>query len=219
MSGSSSLFQHYHPCSQTQKSVSVNDYPIGSRIRDYWWQWKWRRRCQAKDHELIGEKEISREWDVDQSVITDYPRHSFDPEFPNTCGYKRPSVNYPLLALCADTKATWKLFNQTLKEIANTGQEKEIIRTKVKLMAALSEVGSLIWITFTWGGLPVLAVRESGAIKNFRKLDMSSQDFPTLKNCHNCSLSVSENSSKKKSCKYTIDLDVGIGKWIGRGAK
>ena len=56
----------------------------------------------------------------------------------------------------------------------------------------------------------MLAVRESGAIKNFRKLETSSQDFPTLKNCHNCSLSVSENSSKKKSCKYTIDLDVGI---------
>ena len=58
----------------------------------------------------------------------------------------------------------------------------------------------------------MLAVRESGAIKNFRKLETSSQDFPTLKKFHNCSLSVSENSLKKKSCKYTIDLDVGIGK-------
>ena len=56
----------------------------------------------------------------------------------------------------------------------------------------------------------MLAVRESGAIKNFRKLETSSQDFPTLKNCHNCSLSVSENSLKKKSCKYTIDLEVGL---------
>ena len=117
LSASSSLFHHHlhhhlhhrlhhHPCFNiiipaacSQKSVSVNDYPIGSRIRDYWWQWKWRRRCQGKDHELIGEREISREWDVDQSVITDYPRHSFDPKFSSTCGYKRPSGNYPLPAL------------------------------------------------------------------------------------------------------------------------
>ena len=98
-SASSSLFQHHHPCSQSKKSVSVNDYPIGSRIRDYWWQWKWRRRCQAKDHELIGKREISREWDEDQNVINDYPRHSLDPEFSNTCGYKRRSGNFSLLAL------------------------------------------------------------------------------------------------------------------------